>query len=1025
MAKSLAVYFYEDEDKSVQRLLDSLSWDDVRAANVRALAKGLVEDVRGQKQKLGQLESFMQQYSLSTREGLALMCLAEALLRVPDKETANALIKDKVTAANWLNSAGDSGDWIVKAAGVGLLMTSKTLESALATIGEPVIREAMLGAMKFMGDQFVLGQDIEEAVQKAHDHVKKGYDMSYDMLGEGARTAIDAEQYFESYANAISYVGKNISAGARRHHGISVKLSALHPRYEYAQEGRCIPALVDKVSQLARAALAHDIPLIIDAEEVDRLEMSLHVIDQVLAANDFRAWDGFGLAVQAYQKRAYPLLERVVEIAKTHKTRLHVRLVKGAYWDTEIKRAQELGLSEYPVFTRKSNTDLSYLTCAEFMLRHKAEIYPMLATHNAHTIAAVMEMAHDYDATFKFQRLHGMGEALYDCVLATQDVRVSVYAPVGPQKDLLAYLVRRLLENGANSSFVNQLLDKNEPVSNLVADPVEKVRKRTEHRHPKIALPKDIYASEAPHGRINSAGMDLTDPVTVRDLKKAIAKFQHNADAASIVNGKTMMDGMTGENTSPSNPRDNLGMVWPLRNRHIDSVFEQARAGYERWSKTDADVRARALERTADIMEESTSELMALLTREAGKTLPDGLAEIREAVDFCRYYAGRGRADFAAEGIALAGPTGESNCLTLEARGVFVCISPWNFPLAIFMGQIAAALMAGNAVIAKPASSATLIATRAVQMMHKAGVPKEALHLTIGSGEFGGKLVEHKDVAGVCFTGSTGVAKGIYRALAAKDGPIVPLIAETGGQNAMIVDSTALPEQVVDDVITSAFSSAGQRCSALRILCLQDDVADQIVRMLKGAMAELRVGDPSDLATDVGPVIDEKALGELIRHRRRMDGTAKLIYEVPRDTALFNSGGHFFAPCAYEIEDIDVLEQEVFGPILHIVRFKRENLGELVAHINATGYGLTFGVHSRIDTFQREVARNVRAGNIYVNRSMIGAVVGSQPFGGMGLSGTGPKAGGPNYLRAFAHEKVVSIDTTAAGGNASLVSLEE
>lgn len=1034
MAKHLSKYLYAGEEQVVAELLGALSWDQTRAANVNVLARGLVEDVRARKKASGQLESFLQQYSLNTQEGLALMTLAEALLRIPDKDTADALIKDKVAAANWLDSVGESRDWIVKAAGVGLLMTRKTLEGALSSIGEPIIREAMLKAMRMMGEQFVLGKDIEAATMRAQDAIKNGYRMSYDILGEGARTAIDAEHYFENYAHAITYVGKNIKGHERKYHGVSIKLSALHPRYEFAQSHECVPAMVDKVSQLVKKAMAHDIPLVIDAEEVDRLDLSLHIIEQVIAGNNLSEWNGFGLAVQAYQKRAMPLLEQVVAMAKLNRTRLRVRLVKGAYWDTEIKRAQVLGLPDYPVFTRKANTDVSYLACTQFMLGQKEWLYPMLATHNAHTIAAVLEMAHDMgheslraraggQPTFEFQRLHGMGEGLYEALKQTQDVRVSIYAPVGPQKDLLAYLVRRLLENGANTSFVNRLLDEDEPVGSLVADPVEKVRYRKDIRHPKIPLPVEMFEDEALHGRRNSKGLDLSDPMTVERLNKAHQKLNAPADAISIINGKTLKDGSPFENKNPARPDDNLGFVWPLKGRagQIEQIFERAKAGYKSWSRIPAETRAQALDKFADLLEDQMQDFMVLLTREAGKTQGDARDEVREAVDFARYYANRGRMDCAEEGIVLPGPTGESNRLKLEGRGVFVCISPWNFPLAIFSGQVLAALMAGNAVIAKPASQTPLVAMKAVQLMHKAGIPKDVLNLTIADGRFGAQLLEHPDVAGVAFTGSTGVARGINQALAAKNGPIVPLIAETGGQNAMIVDSTALPEQVIDDVVLSAFGSAGQRCSALRILCLQDDIADQVIRMLKGAMAELRVGDPAKISTDIGPVIDEQARGELVRHRRNLEGFGKMIYEVP----TYHKEGSFMAPCAFEIEAVDVLDQEHFGPILHVVRFARSKLSELIDEINATGYGLTFGVHSRLDSFQQDVADKIQAGNIYINRSMTGAVVGVQPFGGMGLSGTGPKAGGPNYLKAFAHEKTISIDTTAAGGNASLVSLSE
>lgn len=1026
MTHKLSKYLQMSENAAVEGLLKALPWDTTRAETVQKHASEMVESLRKKRIPMGQLETFLKDYSLDTEEGTALMCLAEALLRVPDKETANRLIRDKVAAANWLDAAGDSKDWVVKAAGVSLFMTHKTLDGVLSRIGEPFIREAMVRAMLILGRQFVLGTDIEDAVQNANKLRKGGYRMSYDMLGEGARTAVDADRYFESYKHALEYVGERGSQDEVKRPGVSVKLSALYPRYEFAHEQNCVPALVEKLLDLARIAQDRNLSLTIDAEEYDRLELSLTIFEKVLRELDY-GWDGFGLAVQAYQKRAIPLIDHLADLAKVYNKRLQIRLVKGAYWDTEIKQAQIHGLPEFPVFTRKSNTDFSFLVCAHKLLTHSDAFFPMLATHNAHSIAGVMALAQDLKSSspsYEFQRLYGMGQGLYDMLIKEHNIPVSVYAPVGPHADLLPYLVRRLLENGANSSFVNRMLDRAAPVEELVADPVNKIRDRTTHQHPKIHPPSQLYQHEAPSGRVNSTGLDLSDPTSVDTLLAGMDNFTGTYKSMPVISGKEYQDHVPENITNPGDKSDHVGQVWPARESLVNKAIRKADKAFIEWSGTDASIRAQILQRIADLYEENRDELMALLVREAGKTIPDALGEIREAVDFCRYYANIGCADFTRKGRAMLGPTGESNHLTLHGRGVFICISPWNFPLAIFTGQLTAALMAGNCVIAKPAEQTPLIAIRAIALMHEAGIPQEALHLMPGDGTIGAALVEHPKIAGVAFTGSTEVAQTINRVLAAKNGPIVPFIAETGGQNAMIIDSSALPEQVIDDVILSAFGSAGQRCSALRVMCIQDDVADKMLRMLCGAMQELIIGQPCHLMSDVGPVIDEQALAKLVKHRESLHGFGRLIYEVecPKD---LKKQGHFFAPCAFEIEDFKGLEREVFGPILHIIRYKKEELDDLLAQIDATGYALTLGVHSRIEEFQDYIVNRIRAGNAYVNRSMIGAVVGSQPFGGNGLSGTGPKAGGPHYLHRFASERVVSIDTTATGGNASLVSLED
>lgn len=1020
MTAPLSTYRYADETKTVEALIKALPWTTEMAYRVEDRAAKLVQRIRNEKAPTGQLETFLREFSLDTEEGLSLMCLAEALLRIPDRDTARALIRDKVSAANWAGAGG--GDWVVKAAGIGLMITSKTLDSALARIGEPVIHAAMVKAIRVMSQQFVLGTDIGQALQNAAPYTAKGYRLSYDMLGEGARTQADADRYFASYAHAIRSIGDNKNAQGLKAPGISVKLSALHPRYSFAQQDICVPALSDLLVELCRLAAGKGLTLTVDAEEADRLDISLDIMRGVLQDPALSSWDGFGFAVQAYQKRALPLIEETISLATKSRRRIQVRLVKGAYWDTEIKRAQIAGLSDYPVFTRKDNTDVSYLACAHKMLAQQDRIYSMFGTHNAATAAALIEMASDAKASFEFQRLFGMGETLYDLLLKERAAAVSIYAPVGPQEDLLAYLVRRLLENGANTSFVNQLMNPDEPVDRLVHDPVDNAGRPVQKRHPRIPLPRDLYAQETQIGRVNSSGLDFSDASTVATLEKEFKNFHKLYEAYPLIGGKLYRDTLMQIAKNPGDFSDTCGRVWNGNKGLADKAMRVAGEGFSSWSHIDARERARCLERFAALMEKHRSELMLLCVRETGKTLPDALAEVREAIDLCRYYAAQGREVFA--DTELPGPTGEMNILRLEGRGVFVCISPWNFPLAIFVGQIAAALMAGNSVVAKPAEQSPLIAMLAVRLMHEAGIPGNVINIVPGDGAVGAALVDHPNVAGVAFTGSTEVAWEINKTLAAKKGPIVPLIAETGGMNAMIVDSSALPEQVVDDVLSSAFGTAGQRCSALRILCIQQEISGKIISMLDGAMQELRIGDPALLSSDLGPVIDEAARFALVTHREKLNGFGKLACETPLDPALKNVG-HYFAPCAFELNNLHGLEREVFGPILHIVRYERSKIDDLIEELNGKGYGLTLGVHSRIESFQNHIASRVRAGNVYVNRSIIGAVVGTQPFGGMGLSGTGPKAGGPHYLYRFATERTLSINTTAAGGNASLVSLRE
>jgi len=1018
-----------DETAVINELLAAADAGDAARGRIQKRARSFVGEIRDATQGSEGLDAFLQEYELSNQEGVTLMCLAEALLRIPDAATADKLIRSKLLEADWEAHLGHSDSLFVNASTWALMLTGRVIEmdrsvvsaptdylgKLVAKSGEPIIRQAMVQAMKIMGRQFVMGRTIAEALDRARDDEKHGYRHSFDMLGEAAHTDVDALAYLEAYSQAIGAVGaatkgRDVIDSA----GVSVKLSALFPRYEEAQSGRVMTTLVPRLMRLASEARDADISLTIDAEEADRLDISLDVLEAISGNPALADWQGLGIVVQAYQKRAFPLIDWLEDMARRHQRRLMVRLVKGAYWDTEIKRSQELGLAGYPVFTRKASTDVSYLACARKLFAAPGAFYPQFATHNAHTLAAVMEFAGG-SRDYEFQRLHGMGEALYEQIVGPDAAGIPcrIYAPVGSHEDLLAYLVRRLLENGANTSFVNRIVDEAAPIDEIIADPIDTVRSYTAKPHPKIPLPVDIFGRQ----RRNSRGIDLSSRAELRGLGRAMVDLPtvwspaidtENAEVKVIVN--------------PADPSMTIGEVPVYPTEAVADAVTRAVAGFASWDVTPADVRARILELAADSMEAATAELMALCVREAGKTLADAVAEIREAVDFLRYYADRARAEFSTP-QQLPGPTGEANQISLHGRGPFVCISPWNFPLAIFTGQVAAALAAGNSVLAKPAEQTPLIATRAVQILHQAGVPKDVLQILPGDGAtVGAALVEHPEIAGVAFTGSTETARLINRTLAARNGAIVPLIAETGGQNAMFVDSTALPEQVVSDVVMSAFQSAGQRCSALRLLFLQNEIADKVIDMLAGATAELRIGDPARLDTDIGPVIDQDALAMLEAHQNRMDKVGRLLCQASLPDGL--TDGNFFAPCAFEIDDLGLLEREIFGPILHVIRYASEDLDDVIASVNATGYGLTLGVHSRIDATQEHVHRHVRAGNTYINRNIIGAVVGVQPFGGQGLSGTGPKAGGPRYLHRFAVERSRSINTTAAGGNAALMSMD-
>ncbi len=1023
MARNLSPYLFKSEKDCVQELIGALDWDGDRSYRVGHRAAETIRMMRSARRKAGSIENFFQTYGLNTQEGIALMCLAEALLRIPDSRTANALINDKISGASWVGTDGKQEDWVLRMAGLGLSATRATLDGPLARLGAPVIRKALIEAMKVLGGQFVIGQTMKEALKNAAILQKeKGYYFSYDMLGEGARTMEDAETYYKSYQDAIDTAGSQAGACVgTQHPGISVKLSALYPRYAYAQEDRCVPVLTQKLAALCRKAANLNIALTVDAEEVDRLETSLKIIRNVAQDITLTGWEGFGLAVQAYGKRTLPLIENLIELAQQTHKKLQIRLVKGAYWDSEIKRAQIKGLDDYPVFTRKMHTDLSYIVCAQKLLQARADVYPMFGTHNAYTVQAIIDMAGNDKSGFEFQRLFGMGEALYDQVREREDLPVRIYAPVGVHKNLLPYLVRRLLENGANSSFVNKVFDEAVPADELARDPLEMALQHKGNPHPSIRPPVRLFPD-----RLNSRGIDLDDPDSLQSLLAAMEKSYEHREVfcASLIDGRMEKTGNSWDVKNPADIADRIGTAYAANESLVDRAYQSAARAFTGWDGLAATRRAGILNKIADFYEENTPLLMALCVREAGRTLPDALSEVREAIDFCRYYAARGGKKFDHDGENLRSYTGESNKILLQGRGVFACISPWNFPLAIFTGQVVAALMAGNAVLAKPAEQTPMIAQTAVQLMHKAGVPQDVLHLIIGDGRMGEAMVQHALCAGVAFTGSTGAAQSINRTLASKDGPIVPLIAETGGINAIIADSSSLPEQVVDDVIASAFGAAGQRCSACRVLFLQEEIADKVITMLRGAMAELRVGNPQFYATDIGPLIDEEALAALQRHKTNLEGFGKKLAETPLPEDLRRQG-HFFAPIAYEIQDFADLRGEVFGPALHILRYKAEALPTVIKTLNAGGYGLTFGMHTRVDAEASRVARDIAAGNVYINRSIIGAVVGVQPFGGRGLSGTGPKAGGPYYLHAFATEKTVSINTAAAGGNASLIMLEE
>lgn len=1024
-----------DEAQCLENLIPAASFPTDVQGDVLETAEQLVVATREYKKKQSKIDALLHQYDLSTEEGISLMCLAEALLRIPDKATMDKFISDKLSNADWKNHLSRDNPLFINAATWSLLLTGSiyaptlnneesmfaSLKRTTSKLGAAVIRPIILQMMKAIGAQFVMGQDINSALKRAEDFEAEGYRFSYDMLGEAARTQEDAKVYYDSYVTAIDAIGKAAKAGTpAQNPGISIKLSALHPRYEYLRYEQVMAEMPPMLLALAKQAKQYNIGLTVDAEEADRLDLSLDIFEKVFSDPALNGWEGLGLAVQAYQKRASFVIDWLADLSKRHNKRIMVRLVKGAYWDAEIKVSQIQGFSDYPVFTRKNSTDVSYLACARKLLSQPACFYPQFGTHNAYSVAAIMEMA-GTNNDFEFQCLHGMGAPLYHQIVDKSKFNrpCRIYAPVGTHRDLLGYLVRRLLENGANSSFVNKLADDTIPMDKIVFDPAARVAALASKPHPRIPKPRDIYGKWE-----NSAGVDLSNNHVLAEFAERMEKMvqqEQRWSAGPIINGKTKHEQQPEKRFSPNNLAEEIGSVSKASEADVEEALTVAASASRTWGETAVEERAAMLERAADGFQAAMPELVAILNREAGKSILDSISEVRETIDYCRYYAHRAREDM--QPHELPGPTGELNVLMLKPRGVIGCISPWNFPLAIFAGQIIAGLATGNAVLAKPAEQTPIIAHKAVQIMLEAGIPGEALQLLIGRGSVvGAKIVNDERVSGVMFTGSTETAKFIEHSLANKKGPINIFIAETGGQNAMIVDSSALAEQTVADVVVSAFNSAGQRCSALRVLFVQEDIAPKILTMLEGYMKEFTVGDPGSLANDIGPVIDGPSKKMLEDHYAKMMQAGKLIAQIPVKNA---PNGNYFTPSAFEIPNLNILEGEVFGPILHVIRFKSGELDQVMDAIINTGYGLTLGVHTRIDAVARYVANRMPVGNIYINRNMVGAVVGVQPFGGERLSGTGPKAGGPHYLPRLCVERTISTNTTAVGGNARLVSLLE
>ncbi len=1032
--------YHMDEQICVRDLLEKARLTKEQSKKASELTAKLVESIRSSKSGKGGLDAFLLQYDLSSQEGTALMCMAEALLRIPDNDTRDKLIRDKIGSANWQEHVGKSNVLFVNAATYALMLTGKvvkrsevsenslssTLKKLVERAGEPVIRQAVNQAMKILGKQFVLAQTIGLALDQAKVQEAKGFTYSYDMLGEAARTDKDANFYYKEYCDAILAIAKTAKhSDVNKNPGISVKLSALDARYEIAKPERIKNILIPRLFNLAMMAKKANIGFTIDAEESYRLDISLDIFEELFKSQELQGWHGFGLAVQAYQKRGYRVLKYLQKLSAKHNKKIMVRLVKGAYWDSEIKYNQIMGLSAYPVFTRKPSTDVSYIACAKFMLEHSENFYPQFATHNAYTLATILTITKS-NQEFEFQRLHGMGDHLYDQIVANPEYNnrsCRIYAPVGGYKHLLAYLVRRLLENGANSSFVNRLIDPSIPVSEISKSPMDQVEAYDCGAHDKIPLPKNIFSD-----RQNSSGIDLSDIKELNKLSESFINFNDKLYSAfPVIDGQEVKHDVT-EITilNPANNNQVVGNCYHANENLVNKAILSAKTEFLNWSNTSVEVRAACINKLADLLEQNIHELMNILIKESGKTALNAINEVREAVDFCRYYANEAL-KIMSEAVVLPGSTGEHNQISMHPKGIFVCISPWNFPLAIYLGQVVAALVTGNTVIAKPAEPTPLIAAYAAELLYQAGVPKNAMQFLPGQGsKVGRALTESKEIAGVIFTGSCGTANLINKTLAHRnDAALATFVAETGGLNAMIVDSSSLPEQVIRDVLLSAFDSAGQRCSALRILYVQEEIADSCIEMLVGAMKLLKIGDPLDLATDIGPVIDKGAQNRLLEHIQNMDNHPRVKALYKSEIAKQDNDDGIFVPAAlYELEDDQILTEEFFGPILHLVRYKASDLDKVIDSINNTGYALTFAIHSRISETTNYVCSKIKAGNCYVNRNQIGAVVGVQPFGGSNLSGTGPKAGGDNYLKRFCIEKTISVDTTASGGNASLLCLD-
>lgn len=1030
--------YLEDEAVVVNRLL-AIYPATMALASIQSKASKLVASVRANKKFQSGLEAFLHEYDLTSEEGVVLMCLAEALLRVPDDATADILVREKLAAANWEKHLGNSQSLFVNASTWALMLSGKILKPEqnfdtgfehyfsrmLTKLGDPVLRVAIKQAMRILGRQFVMGADIKSALVRSRELENSTFRYSFDMLGEAAKTSLDAKKYYNKYRVAILELADDIKFNSHCSAknifavpSISIKLSALLPRYELYQHDQVLDSLVPKVIALAELACEHSLAITLDAEETERLSVSLLVFEQVIIQKKFSNWNGLGLAVQAYQKRSLPVLQWLQSLAdKTHH-RIPVRLVKGAYWDTEIKRAHEQGLSGFPVFTRKSNTDLSYLVCAQYLLQHSTFFYPQFATHNAHTIASIAELAGDL-SQYEFQKLHGMGDALYAQVMGKNNwnIPVRVYAPVGSYKELLPYLVRRLLENGANTSFVNRIEHETIPIEEIIADPINRVRSKASRKNEKIALPVDLYQP----GRQNSVGLNTNNFLVNEAIENSLSTWAKKQwHIGPIINGKVIRDSDGVSSYQKSSTQIAVGSVVFAEHSHIELALISAKNGFNTWRTCSVMQRASILERAADLLEQHRLELVSLIVREGGRCIPDALSELREAVDFCRYYAVQAK-KLLGDKLNLPGPTGEINSLGLSGRGIFVCISPWNFPLAIFIGQVVAALVAGNSVIAKPASATPIVAFRAVQLLLEAGIPNSVLQFVPAKAKVFAKIFTLDSVlGGVAFTGSLDTVRGINAQLASCHSAIIPVIAETGGQNVMLVDSTALPEQVVTDAVFSAFNSAGQRCSALRLIVVQEEIAEKIKELLIGAMQQLVVDTPDQFKTDVGPVISDDVKNELNAYISHCGH--RLLYQVPINHL---DNAYFVAPSLLEINQISSLTNEQFGPILHFYRYKSTALDDVIEQVNALRFGLTFGIHSRMSSKIDYITEHINVGNIYINRNMIGATVGVQPFGGQGLSGTGPKAGGPHYLRQFTTEKTVTNNITAMGGNASLLALDD